>query len=42
MTEGRLQIWLPQETQVLVAGDSVTIPVGTPYAYRMLAHRNAF
>lgn len=42
VTDGALQLWLPGETQRLISGDSVTIPAGTPYAYRMLAHRNRF
>ncbi|WP_304117555.1 quercetin 2,3-dioxygenase [Mycolicibacterium bacteremicum] len=42
LTDGALQIWLPDETHTLVPGDSVTIPPGTPYAYRMLAHRTRF
>lgn len=42
VTDGHLQLWLPGESQLLVPGDSVTIPAGTPYAYRMLAHRNRF
>lgn len=40
--EGHIQLWLPGETQFLVPGDSATIPAGTPYAYRMLAHANRF
>ncbi|MBY6412996.1 quercetin 2,3-dioxygenase [Rhodococcus sp. BP-252] len=40
--EGRIQLWLPRETQVLIPGDSATIPAGTPYAYRMTAHANKF
>lgn len=42
VTDGALQLWLPGETHHLVPGDSVTIPAGTPYAYRMLAHRTRF
>jgi quercetin 2,3-dioxygenase len=42
VTDGRLQVWLPDETHLLVPGDSVTIPPGTPYAYRMCAHRTRF
>lgn len=42
VTDGRLQVWLPGETNILVAGDAVSIPPGTPYAYRMLAHRTRF
>lgn len=42
VTDGQLQVWLPDETHQLVPGDSVTIPAGTPYAYRMLAHRTRF
>lgn len=42
VTDGRVQLWLPGETNVLVPGDSAVIPPGTPYAYRMLAHRNRF
>ncbi|MGV0745848.1 quercetin 2,3-dioxygenase [Mycolicibacterium sp. XJ870] len=42
VTDGHLQVWLPDETHLLVPGDSVTIPAGTPYAYRMLAHRTRF
>lgn len=42
MFEGQLQLWLPDETQILVPGDSVAVPPGVPYAYRMLAHTNRF
>lgn len=42
VTDGQLQVWLPNETQTLAPGASVTIPPGTPYAYRMLAHRTRF
>ncbi|MFF2113128.1 quercetin 2,3-dioxygenase [Rhodococcus koreensis] len=42
VTDGRLQVWLPGESHLLVPGDSVTVPAGTPYAYRMLAHRTRF
>lgn len=42
LTDGQLQVWLPGETHQLVPGDSVIIPAGTPYAYRMLAHRTRF
>ncbi|MGW0160633.1 quercetin 2,3-dioxygenase [Mycobacterium sp. NPDC003323] len=42
VTDGQLQVWLPEETHQLIPGDSVTIPAGTPYAYRMLAHRTRF
>ncbi|MGV0815156.1 quercetin 2,3-dioxygenase [Mycolicibacterium boenickei] len=42
LTDGHLQVWLPGETHRLIPGDSVTIPAGTPYAYRILAHRTRF
>ena len=42
VTDGRLQLWLPDETHVLVPGDSAVVPAGTPYAYRMTAHRTRF
>lgn len=36
--EGSVQFWLPGESRVLVPGDSVHVPAGTPVAYRMLSH----
>ncbi|WP_410875976.1 quercetin 2,3-dioxygenase [Nocardia sp. A7] len=42
VTDGALQVWLPGETRHLVPGDSVAVPPGIPYAYRMLAHRTRF
>lgn len=42
VTDGQLQVWLPGESNILIAGDAVAIPPGTPYAYRMLAHRTRF
>ncbi|AXB48344.1 cupin [Amycolatopsis albispora] len=36
--EGSAQFWLPGESRVLVPGDSVHVPPGTPVAYRMLSH----
>lgn len=36
--EGSVQFWLPGQSRVLVPGDSVHVPEGTPVAYRMLAH----
>ncbi|MGO4145723.1 cupin domain-containing protein [Paenarthrobacter sp. YAF11_1] len=40
--DGQLRVWLPGEAQVLVAGDSVSIPAGTPWAWRMEAHYNRY
>ncbi|CAM4071633.1 quercetin 2,3-dioxygenase [Nocardia ninae] len=42
VTDGLLQVWLPAETHVLGPGASVAVPPGTPYAYRLLAHRTRF
>ncbi|MFD6953373.1 cupin [Nocardiopsis sp. TSRI0078] len=36
--EGCVQFWLPGQSRVLVPGDSVHVPPGTPVAYRMLGH----
>ncbi|MFD5247137.1 quercetin 2,3-dioxygenase [Amycolatopsis sp. NPDC058340] len=36
--EGSAQFWLPGESRVLVPGDSVHVPPGTPVACRMLSH----
>ncbi|WP_017627291.1 quercetin 2,3-dioxygenase [Nocardiopsis chromatogenes] len=36
--DGSVQVWLGRESRVLVPGDSVHVPAGTPVAYRMLAH----
>jgi quercetin 2,3-dioxygenase len=36
--EGCVQFWLPGRSRVLVPGDSVHVPPGTPVAYRMLGH----
>ncbi|RNL87551.1 quercetin 2,3-dioxygenase [Halostreptopolyspora alba] len=36
--EGSVQFWLPGQSRILVSGDSVHIPAGTPAAYRMLGH----
>lgn len=36
--EGSVQFWLPGSSRVLVAGDSVHVPAGTPVAHRMLSH----
>jgi len=36
--DGRVQFWLGGDSRVLVPGDSVHVPAGTPVAYRMLAH----
>ncbi len=35
---GSVQVWLGQQSRVLVPGDSVHVPAGTPVAWRMLAH----
>src|SRR5690606_19562265 len=34
---GQVQIWLADRSRVLTRGDSVTVPPGTPFGYRMLA-----
>lgn len=39
VVDGSVQVWLPGESRVLVAGDSVHVPQGVPVAYRMLSHR---
>ncbi len=36
--EGSAQFWLPGQSRVLVPGDSIHVPAGTPVAYRMLSH----
>lgn len=36
--EGSVQVWLPGQSRVLVPGDSIHVPEGTPVAYRMLSH----
>jgi quercetin 2,3-dioxygenase len=36
--EGCVQFWLPGRSRVLVPGDSIHVPPGTPVAYRMLGH----
>lgn len=38
VVEGSVQVWLPGQCRVLVPGDSVHVPEGTPVAYRMLSH----
>lgn len=38
VVDGSVQVWLPGESRVLVPGDSVHVPQGTPFAYRMLSH----
>lgn len=38
VVEGSVQVWLPGQSRVLVPGDSVHVPAGTPVAYRMLSH----
>ncbi|WP_159945034.1 MULTISPECIES: quercetin 2,3-dioxygenase [unclassified Nocardiopsis] len=38
VSEGSVQFWLPGQSRVLVPGDSVHVPPGTPVAYRMLGH----
>lgn len=35
--DGSVQFWLPGQSRVLVPGDSVHVPPGTPVAYRMLS-----
>ncbi|MBQ6639527.1 MAG: quercetin 2,3-dioxygenase [Saccharopolyspora sp.] len=35
---GSVQVWLGRSSRILVPGDSVHAPAGTPVAYRMLAH----
>lgn len=35
---GSVQVWLGGQSRVLVPGDSVHAPAGTPMAFRMLAH----
>lgn len=36
--DGSVQVWLPEGTYVLNQGDSVHVPEGVPFAYRMLGH----
>ncbi|TQN28392.1 quercetin 2,3-dioxygenase [Haloactinospora alba] len=36
--DGSAQFWLPGQSRVLVPGDSIHVPEGTPVAYRMLTH----
>ncbi|WGW11903.1 quercetin 2,3-dioxygenase [Saxibacter everestensis] len=36
--EGSAQFWLPGQSRILVPGDSIHVPEGTPVAYRMLGH----
>lgn len=36
--DGSVQFWLPGQSRILMPGDSVHIPEGTPVAYRMLSH----
>ncbi|MCP1415585.1 quercetin 2,3-dioxygenase [Paenarthrobacter sp. A20] len=36
--EGSAQFWLPGQSRLLSAGDSVHVPEGTPVAYRMHSH----
>jgi quercetin 2,3-dioxygenase len=36
--DGSVQFWLPGQSRVLVPGDSIHVPAGTPVAYRMLSH----
>lgn len=38
VVDGRVQLWLAASSRVLIPGDSVHVPAGTPLAYRMLAH----
>ena len=38
VVEGSVQVWLPGQSRILVPGDSVHVPEGTPVAYRMLSH----
>ncbi|WP_313818182.1 quercetin 2,3-dioxygenase [Citricoccus sp.] len=40
--EGSAQFWLPGQSRVLVPGDSIHVPEGTPVAYRMLSHMTRF
>jgi quercetin 2,3-dioxygenase len=36
--DGSVQFWLPGQSRILVPGDSIHVPAGTPVAYRMLGH----
>ncbi|GAA3681020.1 cupin domain-containing protein [Arthrobacter ginkgonis] len=36
--EGSVQFWLPGQSRILVPGDSIHVPEGTPVAYRFLSH----
>lgn len=38
VVEGSAQFWLDGQSRVLVPGDSIHVPEGTPVAYRMLSH----
>ncbi|WP_199745720.1 quercetin 2,3-dioxygenase [Amycolatopsis sp. WAC 04182] len=38
VVDGGAQFWLPGESRILVPGDSVHVPPGTPVACRMLSH----
>lgn len=38
VVDGAAQVWLPGRSDVLLPGDSVHVPEGTPFAYRMLGH----
>lgn len=40
--DGQLRVWLPEEMQVLIPGDSVSIPPNIPWAWQMEAHVNRF
>ncbi|WP_034271408.1 quercetin 2,3-dioxygenase [Haloechinothrix halophila] len=38
VVDGTVQVWLGTQSRVLVPGDTVHVPPGTPVAYRMLSH----
>ncbi|MGO2632606.1 MAG: cupin domain-containing protein [Galactobacter sp.] len=38
VSDGSVQVWLPEGTRVVNAGGSVHVPAGTPFAYRALSH----
>lgn len=40
--DGILHVWLGSDARVLTPGDTVVIPPGTPYAYRMVSHYTRF
>lgn len=42
VTEGRLRVWLPEETHLLAPGDCAVVPSGAAYAYRIEGRRTRF